>query len=231
LAAEIPPELVEDLRGVLRLSNGNLLPIDPVREEALLGALESELVEGFDSAGDAWTTSPSHQEVTKNLFGVIAARFHELLTETSMQNDHVIVTEALFRSLPHQLDPLDPRFKELPDLARAGYVWRLAEGANGAAAKRWMMQTIRTSFDPGHSRVASLSVAAKDCLAQGVPLGLASPGCLSHGSAIFEGAYWNAIRLYGNPTSGLSDTDRSYAYNFGAAICDVEPFIDALRQS
>jgi len=37
--------------------------------------------------------------------------------------------------------------------------------------------------------------------------------------------------MFANPTARVPDEDRSYTYSFGIALSDVEPFIDALRES
>jgi len=205
-----------------------VIPLNPVLESALLGALESELVEGFDPEGQEWAEAKMHRERGTNLFQIVATRFQQLYPEGSrLHRDLVFALERLLRVQGYSFDPSDPRVKELVGLAQAGYVWRLAEGPSDAAAKRWMAETTLSTFDPQRSRSDSIGQAAVRCIAEGIPLGLASPGWLSHGRDIFEASYRNAVALFGQPESDASDDERFHTYNFGVALCDVEPIVDA----
>jgi hypothetical protein len=229
---EIPAKWAQDLASVLDLRNQDLVPLDPIREVALLGSIELELVAGFDPDDEEWTNASSDQERTRNLFGRIAARFQTLFPERhALHEDIVFAVEKLARVLDYRFDGSDLRAQQLVSLVTAGYVWRLAEGPRGTVAKQWIIDTTAKSFERERLRSASLGRAATQCLAQGVPLGLASPGGLSRGREIFDAAYTNALRVFGNSAALVPENDRFYAYCFGVALCDVEPVIDSLRES
>jgi len=227
---DIPERWARDLASLLSVPERDLIPLDPIREDALLGSLALELVAGFDSKDEEWANARADHERASNLFGLVATRFRRLLPEkVKLQEDMVYAVEKLCRVLGYDFIGRDPRARELVSLVSAGYVWRLAEGPRGSVAKQWMSNTVSRTFDRDEPRSSSLGRAATQCLAQPVPLGLASPGGLSHGRAIFDASFANAMRAFGSPAVVVSDEDRFYGYTFGVALCDVEPMVDALR--